>query len=376
MTETYRRLYERLRSSEFGCIPAGFQETEDIYQLVKEEYPDLCDDSIQCREVCGTDKNQPEWKHRVRTVQQDLLQKGSSRIKRYSKGWYYEPETVDIKPSPSNSEGFQVGAKYNRWELHDIFGGQRYRGIATPSDHPYVFIFTGDSGQDFGYEDEFLPDDTFLYTGEGTEGDMKMEGGNKAIRDHHQEGEEIHLFEDTEFPWIVSYIGQFEYVRHQRDTLEDQQGDQRSGIRFKLQPVGGTGIEVEEGAPSNLPLPNLFQKAKESSPTEKGDEQTRTTTSSRRTYARSEVVKEFALQVADGECRGCGEEAPFMDTSGDPYLEVHHLHRRSDGGPDDPENVVALCPNCHQRVHKGMNGAQFNRELIKKVEERNRWYTP
>lgn len=34
-------------------------------------------------------------------------------------------------------------------------------------------------------------------------------------------------------------------------------------------------------------------------------------------------------------------------------LDVHHLDRVSDGGPDDPANLVALCPNCHALHHRG-----------------------
>lgn len=32
---------------------------------------------------------------------------------------------------------------------------------------------------------------------------------------------------------------------------------------------------------------------------------------------------------------------------------------------DHPNNVVAICPNCHSKVHYGINGKEYN-ELIKK----------
>lgn len=368
MTESYRRLYKQLRDTDFGCVPPGFHETGDVYELVKEEYPSLCDDSIRCRDVCSTNKDQPEWKHRVRTVQQDLVRYDHSRVRNLSSGWYYGPRETDVSRVPEDGPKFEVGTSYNRWELHDVYGGQRYRGIATPADHSLVFIFTGDSGEDYGYEDEFHPDGTFLYSGEGAKGDMTMEGGNKAIRKHRQENKDLHLFEDTEYPWIVIYVGQFEYAGHQWDTLRDKEGNQREAIRFRLEPVGGTEIEIEEGSPSSLSTEELFEKAKQSSPT---GGNTRSSSSGGRNYPRSEVVKQFALRVADGVCQGCGDNAPFVDESGAPFLEVHHLHRRSDGGPDAPENVIALCPNCHRRVHHGKDGDQFNRQLIEHTQERN-----
>jgi len=30
---------------------------------------------------------------------------------------------------------------------------------------------------------------------------------------------------------------------------------------------------------------------------------------------------------------------------------VHHIIPLADGGPDTLENVAALCPNCHRKMH-------------------------
>ncbi|MCD8189512.1 MAG: HNH endonuclease [Clostridiales bacterium] len=40
-----------------------------------------------------------------------------------------------------------------------------------------------------------------------------------------------------------------------------------------------------------------------------------------------------------------------MGKNGEPYLEVHHVVWLSRGGADSLDNTVALCPNCHARVH-------------------------
>ena len=82
------------------------------------------------------------------------------------------------------------------------------------------------------------------------------------------------------------------------------------------------------------------------------------------------MVKEYALRVADGVCQGCGENAPFENDDGDPFLEVHHLYRRSDGGAVHPDNVVALCPNYHRRVHHGKDGDEFNEKLRERAGRR------
>ncbi|MWV39499.1 HNH endonuclease [Natrialba sp. INN-245] len=274
---------------------------------------------------------------------------------------------------PIEDGTFEVGETYSRWFIHDVLKGERYKGIATPSDQPLILIFTGDAGHNYGYEDEFLEDDTFLYTGEGTEGDMTMDGGNEAIRTHKANGDNLQLFENTALPWIVTYLGEYEYVGHRTTELPDENGDLREAFRFQLAPVGGTDIELETTL-SALSEQELFEKAKESVPTTTAESAPTSTSSTGRSYPRSDIVRKFALRVADGVCQGCEEEAPFLKKNGEPFLEVHHLTRRSDGGPDDPANVIALCPNCHRRVHEGRDGDEFNRRLKAKVAARTEKY--
>ena len=54
---------------------------------------------------------------------------------------------------------------------------------------------------------------------------------------------------------------------------------------------------------------------------------------------------------ANGRCQLCGMPAPFSDKNGEPYLESHHVKWLSKGGEDSIDNVVALCPNCHRKMH-------------------------
>lgn len=63
-----------------------------------------------------------------------------------------------------------------------------------------------------------------------------------------------------------------------------------------------------------------------------------------------EVVK-ATRKRAGGICQYCRRPAPFIDKKGDPYLEVHHIVWLSRGGADNTDNTVALCPNCHSRMH-------------------------
>jgi predicted HNH restriction endonuclease len=68
-------------------------------------------------------------------------------------------------------------------------------------------------------------------------------------------------------------------------------------------------------------------------------------------YERNKYVSEFAKRKAKGICQLCENPAPFNDTEGNPYLESHHVIWLSRGGEDSVENVIALCPNCHTKMH-------------------------
>jgi hypothetical protein len=39
------------------------------------------------------------------------------------------------------------------------------------------------------------------------------------------------------------------------------------------------------------------------------------------------------------------------------------MNRLIDGGPDLPEAVAAICPNCHREVQYGADGRSFNKNL-------------
>lgn len=86
-------------------------------------------------------------------------------------------------------------------------------------------------------------------------------------------------------------------------------------------------------------------------------------------YSRSQAVVDYVKARADGICEGCGVPAPFVSKTGEPYLHAHHIHELSEGGSDNPETVIALCPNCHYRVHHGRDGDKYNQALIENLAE-------
>ena len=68
-------------------------------------------------------------------------------------------------------------------------------------------------------------------------------------------------------------------------------------------------------------------------------------------YVRDQNVSVFAKRRAKGRCQLCETAAPFLDKKKRPYLEVHHIDWLSKGGGDRIDNAIALCPNCHRKMH-------------------------
>ncbi|HOT04322.1 MAG TPA: HNH endonuclease signature motif containing protein [Methanolinea sp.] len=68
-------------------------------------------------------------------------------------------------------------------------------------------------------------------------------------------------------------------------------------------------------------------------------------------FLRSSYIANFVKRRANGICQLCNNPAPFNNKNGQPYLESHHIDWLSEGGIDKIENSVALCPNCHAKMH-------------------------
>ena len=263
---------------------------------------------------------------------------------------------------------FVEGREYNRArDIHDVFGGQRQHGISTPSKAPFVFIFTGKSGEQHGYEDGWQDEGVFLYTGEGQRGDMEFKGGNAHIRDHDANGRELLLFEALGKRLPVRFVGRFACQSWDTFRGPDTDGNERTCIRFHLVRVSADAETTRDEAivpSSSMSLEDLRAAALQAAK----PQQEKTWKEARVAYrARSDAVKEYVLARANGICELTGEPAPFLTTAGRPYLEVHHTRRLSDDGPDDPRFVAAIGPAVHREIHFGANGDELNQRLIEKL---------
>lgn len=73
---------------------------------------------------------------------------------------------------------------------------------------------------------------------------------------------------------------------------------------------------------------------------------------------------------ARGICQLCMQPAPFLDKKGNPYLEAHHIVPLAEDGPDIESNMVALCPNCHRRMH--VLASESDIDMLKQAAQADR----
>jgi hypothetical protein len=86
-----------------------------------------------------------------------------------------------------------------------------------------------------------------------------------------------------------------------------------------------------------------------------------------RTLLKSEGFQQPEISGPVEQLRGpFSPTPPFRTKQGAPYLEAHHIEWLARGGADTLANTVALCPNCHRKMH-ALDREEDRRRLTGKV---------
>lgn len=141
---------------------------------------------------------------------------------------------------------------YKRSLIHDEYGGNRQGGISPSAKVPYIFIFSGKSGAQYGYRDGWDNHNIFSYTGEGQVGDMHFIKGNLALKEHLNIGKRVFLFE-IEGGGLVKFISEMAFYDADYFETPDINGSNRIGIKFFLKRIG-VSIPVNPDQFTLLPL--------------------------------------------------------------------------------------------------------------------------
>jgi len=268
-----------------------------------------------------------------------------------------------INFNPLAAPPYAMGQVYNRRkDIHKPFGGQERGGIATPKSCNWVFLFTGEQGEGYGYQDGLRADGIFEYTGEGQVGDMQFLRGNSAVLNHTAAGKQLLLFEAQKQKGLYRFLGSYICQGYDNRVGIDREGNERQIIVFHLSPLDSEPDEIDAGPPQKTTEElralayQVLTPRKETA-----------SVSSRQTYFRSMAVRDYVLSRANGTCECCDKPAPFVRKDGSPYLEPHHTTRLADKGFDHPRWVAAICPNCHRHIHYGKSGDDLNQTMRDKL---------
>jgi len=179
---------------------------------------------------------------------------------------------------------------------------------------------------------------------------------NKTLNESNANDVAVHFFEVfTEK--VYTYQGQVLLSgKPFQEQQDDEDGNSRSVWIFPLRRTDNSTpvvpkVELDKilarkiKKASALSLDELKSRASKSQ--SKPGSRVATTT----TYQRDANVVNYTLKRANGVCELCEQDAPFKKKNGEPYLEVHHVIQLAHGGEDTIDNAVALCPNCHRKMH-------------------------
>ena len=206
------------------------------------------------------------------------------------------------------------------------------------------------------YLDEWQGD-ALHYCGMGQKGDQTLTGNqNKTLAASRSNGVAVYLFEVYEEN-RYTYIGRMELAAEPYQSTQDD-------VNKKPRRVWVFPLRLVSGSPPALPAEIVraverrqrkqarrLSDAEVAARAARNSGKTGSRVSATTVYVRDAYVAEHARRRAAGRCDLCKKEAPFKDKTGEPFMEVHHVVWLARGGEDSIENTVALCPNCHRRMH-------------------------
>lgn len=246
-----------------------------------------------------------------------------------------------------------AGTKLNNTELCEVFGCSPQGGMRR-SHKTNTLVIVSNHIKSI-YDDRWIGN-VLHYTGMGSKGDQSLTfQQNKTLAESRTNGVAVHLFEvftDQEY----TYVGEVALDGEPySETQDDEQGNPRRAYIFPLKLVTGER-QVRKEDRENVESVRVRKAKKltleelQSLATKGGKTATRYQQQST-SYERNIWVAELAKRLAKGQCQLCLQPAPFKNAKGEPYLETHHIVWLAKGGDDTAENTVALCPNCHKKMH-------------------------
>ncbi|WP_319525956.1 HNH endonuclease [uncultured Desulfosarcina sp.] len=208
------------------------------------------------------------------------------------------------------------------------------------------------------HQDRWVSSDLIHYTGMGLKGDQSLDyRQNKTLLETRTNGVEPYLFEVYD-PGQYLFRGRVKLAGSPfKECRPDVDGKPRTVWVFPLQVVGADASFV---VPEKLLASKQDRNRRWARHLSDQDLFAMVVHANRTPGAghagsldgeNSACVAEFARRRSNGVCQLCDRTAPFCNKMNEPYLELHHIRALGQGGADTIANTVALCPNCHKKMH-------------------------
>ena len=145
----------------------------------------------------------------------------------------------------------------------------------------------------------------------------------------------------------ICFLGRYSFDGHYEWQLRSELAEAlEEACSFQVDSQTQTMIQWEEKEAEELPVDKLMEKARNY---HGGPASVYISKTPQR--RRNPILVRAAKVRAAGICQLCGNMLDYLGQDGLPYLEAHHIVPLAEEGPDDLSNMVALCPNCHTRMH-------------------------
>jgi 5-methylcytosine-specific restriction enzyme A len=196
------------------------------------------------------------------------------------------------------------------------------------------------------------------YTQMGPTGDQCLTyAQNRTLAESPNTGIAVHLLEALE-PQMYTYAGEIELIGdpYQEEQLDDARNARKVWMfPVKLKADGAIPSLTEEQArvieQAQARIARRLSTHELRTRATKAKKQPSVRTAQVSVFVRDAAVAEYAKRLANGLCDLCEQRAPFQNKSNEAYLECHHIIWLAQGGEDRIANTVALCPNCHRKMH-------------------------
>lgn len=254
--------------------------------------------------------------------------------------------------------GLKPGEIITNEGITEIFGCSPQGGMRRSHKTNTLVLISNHDKLNNPYNDRWIGS-IFHYTGMGMEGDQSLDFNQNKTLASSKDSPDIavflfEVFEKNKY----TFVGQVELTGEPyREKQKGIDGNYRNVWIFPLKLKDNNLppavpketlddlISKRENYVKQLSDQELEERARESTGLS-GERQV-----TAKQYERNPYISELAKRRAKGICQLCKKEAPFKNKNGEPYLETHHIKPLSKSGKDTIENTVALCPNCHKRLH-------------------------